>query len=120
MRMAPVWLIAIVAAGGCDAPEGPRRADSRYLSQKIPAIKIAVDDKDSSVVPQLVHDLDSDDPAVRFYAIEGLQRLTGQTFDYLYYQDRETRRPAVMKWRQWLNDQKKGEVAERTARPTTR
>jgi hypothetical protein len=59
-----------------------------------------------SAAPQMVSDLDSDDPAVRFYAIEGLERLTGQTMGYVYYEDREARRPAVMKWRKWLDDQK--------------
>ena len=58
----------------------------------------------STPYPQLIRDLDSDDPAVRFYAIEGLQRLTGQTFDYHYYDDEIDRHPAMLKWRQWLKD----------------
>src|SRR5437588_9807601 len=108
MRMPFAWLVAVVLIAGCDAPEGPRRVNSRYMSQKVPAIKEAVGRKDFSVAPDLVRDLDSDDPAVRFYAIQGLQRLTGQTFGYLYYQDRQARRPSLMKWQRWLNDQKKG------------
>lgn len=90
--------------GGCTAPEGPRTPDSRYLSQKVPAIKQAVERKDHSVAAQLVKDLDSDDPAVRFYAIEGLERLTGETFGYHYYEDRDARSQAVQKWRQWLGE----------------
>lgn len=68
---------------------------------KIPAYKQAVRKKDRAAVQQLVTDLDSDDPAVRFYAIQSLRRLTGETFGYRYYDGDETRRPAVQEWRQW-------------------
>jgi len=92
----------MVIGGGCTAPEGPRTVDSRYHTQKVPAVKEAVENKDPRVASQLVADLDSDDPAVRFYAIEGLRRLTGETFGYQYYQDHDALRPSIEKWRQWL------------------
>ena len=92
----------IVSGIGCTAPEGPRRPDSQYLTQKVPAVKEAVESKDMRVAPQLVSDLESDDPAVRFFAIEGLKRLTGETFGYQYFDDRDVRREPVKKWRQWL------------------
>ena len=69
---------------------------------KIPAIKLAVDEHDPVAIRQLVKDLDSDDGAVRFFAIEALRRITGQTFAYHYYDDEDERRPAVLRWRQWL------------------
>ncbi len=79
-------------------------------SSKIPAIKIAARAQDTSTAPQLVKDLDSDDPAVRFYAIRGLQDLTGETFGYLYYASEEVRKLAVQRWRHWLQLRNGGEV----------
>jgi hypothetical protein len=113
----PVALSVMIATGaalaatfaGCTAPEGPRRPDSRFLSQKVPAVKEAVESGDTRVVPQLVSDLESDDPAVRFFAIEGLKRLTGETFGYEYYADADARREPVTKWRQWLEAHPPGE-----------
>ena len=46
--------------------------------------------------------LDSDDAAVRFYAITSLYKLTNQTLEYRYYDDVDERRPAVERWKQWL------------------
>ena len=90
---------------GCTGFVGPRTVANEDAAVKIPAIKQAVQENDAQVIPQLVRDLDSDDPAVRFYAIEGLERLTGQTFGYVYYADPPARREATLKWQQWLNDQ---------------
>jgi len=101
------------AAGGCDAAgigcvAGGLRRDPRCAvtnpdpSAKIPAIKASVQTNDTSVVQQLIKDLESDDPAVRFYAIAGLQRLTGQTFGYQYYADEPQRAAAVQQWKAWL------------------
>ncbi len=98
-------ILAMAAFAACGVgcfDRDPPDLKSHEASLKIPAIKEAVDEHDEHAVPELVHDLDSTDPAVRFYAIQGLQRLTGQTFDYHYYDEYEQRRPAVMKWRQWL------------------
>ena len=99
---APIAIALI--SGGCFSRE-PFSLTSQHAPSKIPAIKQAVDQRDDQAVPTLVDDLDSDDPAVRFYAIEGLERLTGQTFGYLYYADAPARREAVMKWRQWLEQE---------------
>lgn len=54
----------------------------------------------------LVKSLESDDSAERFYAIEGLKRLTGDDLGYIYYADESARRPAVNRWKDWLNDQR--------------
>ena len=106
VRAAGLNLAIALVAVGCSEPTGPKTVASRNLAIKVPAIKDAVANKDMSAAAQLVSDLDSDDPAVRFYAIEGLERLTGQTFGYVYYDDRDARRPAVMKWRKWLDKKK--------------
>jgi hypothetical protein len=74
---------------------------------KVLGIKKAVREKDKSAIPQLVEELSNDDPAVRFYAIEALEELTGQTMDYKYYQDEEGRKESVGKWKKWLTEQGK-------------
>jgi hypothetical protein len=73
-------------------------------SVKIPAIQKAVREKDRSVVPQLIKDLDSDDAAVRMYANHALQELTGQNFGFRYYDDDVEREPAVQRWKRWLSE----------------
>jgi hypothetical protein len=106
-RWAAIALAAI--AGGCSSGYGPRTVNNPDPSAKIPAIETAVAAKDYSSVAQMVKDLDSDDPAVRFYAINGLRRLTGQTFGYQYYCDEIQRRPALEKWRVWLQGWQAGQ-----------
>jgi hypothetical protein len=68
-------------------------------------MEIAADHHDWHAVPPMVKDLESDDPAIRFYAIEGLRRITGQTFGFRYYEDEGQRQPAVDRWKQWLASQ---------------
>jgi hypothetical protein len=60
---------------------------------------------DRKTVPQLMIDLESDDPAVRFYAIDALRKLTGEDFGYRYYDDNDQRKPALAHWKQWLASQ---------------
>jgi HEAT repeats len=97
--------LALASLAACSAPRPPLSVKSEDTDVKILAIKKAVRARDKSVVPQLVEDLSSDDPAVRFYAIEALQELTGQTFEYRYYEDDNARKPAIEKWKQWLAGQ---------------
>jgi len=68
----------------------------------VPAIKTDVSKGDRNAIPYMVKDLESDDPAVRMYAIDGLRRMTGQDFGYVYYAAPEDRKPALERWRLWL------------------
>ena len=86
----------------CTAPHGPLVVTDPDPTVKIPAIEIAAHDKDQAAIVQLVHDLQSDDPAVRFYAIEGLRRLTGQDLGYQFYADDDQRQEALERWQAWL------------------
>jgi hypothetical protein len=89
---------------GCiPAPRPPRVVTDPDPSVKIPAIKSAVESENLNVVRQLVKDLESDDPAVRLYAIEGLRKLTGEAFGYHYYDDADERKPALARWQAWLS-----------------
>ena len=94
--------MVLAAAAGCEAPRGPVSVDSDDPDLKVLAIKRDVDDRDFGDEPQMVHDLDDRDPAVRFYSVEGLRRLTGQDLGYRYYDGEAARRPAVDRWRAWV------------------
>ena len=102
-----------LAIGGCSAPRPAIEVTNPDPSGKIPAMKKAVREHDLKVVRQLVKDLDSDDPAVRLFAIHALHELTGQRYGYDYFADEVQRRPALDRWKLWLAQQ------EGTA-PTTR
>lgn len=60
---------------------------------------------DKSHVDRMVEALEADDPAVRFYAIQSLRKLTGQDLGYVYYKEPAERQPAVARWKRWLSDQ---------------
>jgi hypothetical protein len=105
----PVVLLILV--GGCFQPEKPSLF-SPDPSVKIPAMPTA-DLNDPKVARQFVKDLDSDDPAVRFYAIKRLEEITGNSFGYRYYDDEIERAPAIAQWKKWLADR------DPTSRPAT-
>jgi hypothetical protein len=95
---AVAWLV------GCGGPPPVRDVSNPDPSGKIPAIVAAAKKGDRRVLSQLVKDLDNDDPAVRFYAIEGLRRITGQTLGYHYYYGEDERQSSIQAWKQWLSD----------------
>ena len=95
----------ILAIGGCTAPRGPIEVTNPDPSGKIPAMKKAVREHDLKVVRQLFKDLDSDDPAMRLFAIHALHELTGQRYGYEYFADDIQRRPALDQWKLWLAQQ---------------
>jgi hypothetical protein len=82
----------------CNSGVGPTSIANPDASAKIPAIMEA----DAAAIPQLIRELENDDPAVRFYAFDKLKQLTGQTFGYQYFVDEEKRAPAVQQWKAWL------------------
>src|SRR3954471_22697582 len=107
LAVAPLLVLTLMlaaSASGC-LFGGREKADikSPDPALKIPAIKTAVQRKDMSVITAQVKDLESDDPAVRFYAIHGLQELTGETFGYAYYTDGDERQSALRQWQDWLS-----------------
>ena len=96
-------LLACATTVGCSGYAGPRSVVNDDPAVKIPAIKSAVARDDRSAMAQLVKDLDSDDAAVRFYAVEGLRRIAGETFGYDWIEDdRHARRPAIERWERYV------------------
>ncbi len=103
------WLSILslgLVVAGCAAPRGRGLADDD-ASYKIPAIKTAVEQNDEKAIPQLILDLDSDDSAVRFYAIEGLRRLTGESFGYRFFDPVADRRMPIERWKAWQASREK-------------
>lgn len=89
--LATVW-------AGCAPPASEGGFDSPSPGAKLYAILDAARTNDHSAIPQLVEQLDSDDPVVRMAAIDTLKQLTGETFGYRYYDDTWTRREAIRRW----------------------
>lgn len=104
MRDRLLYLLAAMLLIGCAAPRPPLVVTDPDPSVKIPAIQKAVREHDMSVLPQLIKDLENDDPAVRFYANYGLEVLTGQRLGFRYYDDDNQRAAAIARWKQWLDE----------------
>lgn len=73
--------------------EDPARriADSKRVSQE----------KDFSKAGQLIEELSDEDPAVRFFASEALQRLAGTDFGYVYWKEPYDQKDAIERWKAW-------------------
>ena len=104
-------VMALAPFAGCGRGRVNPVIASNDPSEKIPGIVRAVRRKDLPKARHMVKDLDSDDAAVRMFAIGGLRRLTGETFGYNYYDDEDAREPAVKQWQQWLEAQERPPVA---------
>src|ERR1051325_8773704 len=107
-----VWRRVLLGAGvsvvGCAAPRDPPVVGHPSPEINIAAMRRAARDRDLSAAKSLVHELESDDPAVRFYAINALQRLTGLRMGYEFFAPQEERAAAVGRWREWLEQHSDG------------
>jgi len=98
--LAALLSAALLVAAGCGPGSGPVIGlTSDDPAGRIPAIKQAGERKDAASVAQLVTLLQSDDPAERFYAIEALRRITGETLGFTYYGSEQERSEAVARWK---------------------
>ncbi len=113
------WSILALAAlttVGCATGLGPLRLDSDDPAVRVPAIKASGDAKRQKDVPALVDYLGSEDPVVRMFAIDSLEKLTGVTLGYRYYEDDFERSQAIARWREYLDG---GNRSRPTSAPTT-
>jgi len=109
-----LWILAALGAG-CNGPHrggtGGRFADiAEALQAEDPARRIegclqAKRARDPRAAPLLVDRLEESEPDVRFYAIDALKHISGQTHGYCYYAEPAQRAKAVKRWRQWLKQQ---------------
>jgi hypothetical protein len=99
-----IWMLAGCGLA-CTAPRpAPNIADADP-TVKIAGMMQAVRNQDRSALPALVEQLNSDDPAVRMFAIGALEKFAGGRFGYEYYLDEERRKPSLAKWQEWLKEQ---------------
>ena len=70
--------------------------------ERIHAIVTAGEQGRQEAVPLLVDRLEDEDTAVRFFAIQSLEKITGQTKGYRYYDPPGLRARAVRRWRSWV------------------
>ena len=109
-----VVLLAGAGGPGCFSRD-PIDITSDDPASKIPAIHRAAREQDPAAVRQLVADLESEDPAVRFYAIRALRELVSEDFGYRYWATDEQRESAVQRWQQWLADRERRQGAPAAA-----
>ena len=104
----PCWLVLlIVGFVGCSGPFDHQMElgdlNNPNPAVRIMAIKWAGENKVEAAVPLLVDSLQDEDPSVRFYAVEGLRRITGTDNGYDYKGPAHERAASVENWRQWLS-----------------
>lgn len=109
-RLSLAMILSTLAGCGPAATDGG--FDSANPAAKLYAIEYAAGANDRAAIPDLVEQLDSDDPAVRALAIATLQRLTGQTKGYRDFDPPDIRRQAIAQWVQAVRD---GEFAAHDA-----
>jgi hypothetical protein len=83
----------------------PRATEGGFESDnpaaQLYAIRQAGERRDAGAVPRLVTALTSDDPAVRMFAIEALDRITGERLGYNPRASLQERDAAVARWVQY-------------------
>ncbi len=110
-QVALPWCIGVVLVllmGGCfgGGMERPVGFASSSPVERIHASEVAFESRDVAAIPELIEALDSDDPAVRFYSIHVLTRLTaGGDRGYWYADEPHLRSAAVARWvKDWESD----------------
>jgi len=94
-RWALAWVAAFGALGGCAGPDKTADIKAAAPQQRIAAIHDAGQSGNTDAIPGLIEQLASDDPAVRMYAIQALERITGERRGFLP-QDPPTKRAAAI------------------------
>ena len=100
LRMPTVACAAVLLGTACSSPPAASKGgfDSPSPGARMYAIEDAIRQGDTSKTPELVEQLDSDDPAVRMLAISALERLTGENHGYYYDDPPYIRQAAIQRW----------------------
>ncbi len=101
-----VTVAAAALASGCGGIFSPKpsmyqQLQSDQTEDRIDGIRAAGESRDPKAVPLLIDRLEDDDPGVRLFAIQALQRITGKTLGYQYFAAEHDRCEAVARWRHW-------------------
>ncbi len=87
------------------APDGTRR--QLYAPSAFDRSRAAIQSaeaRDADAIPLLVNQLEDHDAAVRLFAIQALQRISGETLGFEYYAPPDRRATAVARWRAVLRE----------------
>lgn len=68
--------------------------------------------KDQKAIPFLVDRLTDSQEDCRLFAILALDRITGRTMGYNYYEPADKRAEAVRRWRQWMETGRSDKTAK--------
>lgn len=91
-------LLCLGGVGGCTPAVSEGDFYSPDPGTKLYAISRAGQTRDRSAIGHLIEQLESDDQAVRMYAIVALERITGTRMGYVYHAPPHERQPAVQRW----------------------
>ena len=97
--------IFLLTSGGCGRPVNQAEIsdmNSEHPAFRAVALHKTVEQGNTDHLAQQVELLADEDPAVRFYAIMSLKKLTGTDNGYNYSYDASRRREAIERWQQWL------------------
>ncbi|MGC8540656.1 MAG: HEAT repeat domain-containing protein [Phycisphaerae bacterium] len=101
-----VLVAALLLLAGCGLFSlGRPDLASKDPALKIPAMKLAAQQDDKKAIPTLIKALSSQDPAIRFYAIYALHKITGHRFGFIYYASKSRRNVAAARWKRWFATQ---------------
>lgn len=115
--MATVLLMAPLGIGGCTPAVSEGDFYSPDPGTKLYAITRAGQTRDRSAVPHLIEQLESDDQAVRMYAIVALEKITGTRLGYVHHAPEHQRQEAVDRW---VTAYRSGEFQQTPERPQQR
>jgi hypothetical protein len=101
-----LWIPVAFSALAC-RPSEPTLSYAQQFEHEDPTVRVqaivrAGRQEDSRAYVYLIDALSDPQPAVRFYASIALEKMTGLTMDYRYYDPWPRRQDAVERWRRWL------------------
>lgn len=101
-----IALVPLSVMFGCELPGRQPDYDSYDPAERALAAVETHNDRDYRDIPELIEQLDSSDPAVRMFAAEALQALTGETLGYQFSDPELDRRDATDRWEAWWRENK--------------
>lgn len=97
-------MLAVLSMHGCGGAIRPSFDSPEPAARNAAIVLAAGEPSGDKALPDLVRMLESDDPATRLLAIVTLERKAGTRLGYNYEAPPSRRAPAVMAWREWLED----------------
>ena len=111
-----VAMLGLSVLSGCGPAAGDLylRLQNEDPSVRIEAIRQAGELKDPAAVPYLIDRLTDSERDVSFWAILALERTTGKTMGWKYYEPPAKRAEAVRAWRRWPSRGRKDATTQET------